>query len=446
LQTGGSHTIAVLYRMMAHEEDGGANNAFKNARGILSATFTGGSAPISWKIQGTQGGEDITDTVRGVVNNGGLYGERAGWYLPGYPDGNWSTVQTPYSDSNPGVAWYRTTFDLDEPSGIDASLGLNITDPATKQYRALIFLNGWNLGQYINDVGPQHTFVLPNGILRTHGHNTLAIAVITNNAGGGPTGGGFGTVSLVDLGTVASGLQVSDVDSPGYAAPTLSAAPITAAAGRPWSGTVATGSVPPDARGTSFAATIDWGDGTTSAGTVSGTGATRTISGTHTYGAAYAYPVKVTLADRYGSADLATASELAQVPATAQGTVGGTVPATLAVTLGQAASFGAFAPGVANTYTASTTATVTSTAGDAALTVSDPDTANPGHLVNASFVLPQPFTVNHQALPATVKSWTAPVSNDVVGVEFEQPIAANDPLRTGTYAKTVTFTLSTTSP
>jgi hypothetical protein len=31
-------------------------------------------------------------------------------------------------------------------------------------------------------------------------------------------------------------------------------------------------------------------------------------------------------------------------------------------------------------------------------------------------------------------------------VEFEQPIAANDPLRTGTYAKTVTFTLSTTTP
>ncbi len=134
------------------------------------------------------------------------------------------------------------------------------------------------------------------------------------------------------------------------------------------------------------------------------------------------------------------------MPATAQGTVGGDVPATLALTLGAPAAFGAFTPGVAGSYTASTTATVTSTAGDAALTVSDPDTANPGHLVNGSFVMPQPFTVNHQSLPAAVKTWTAPVSNDVVAVEFEQPIAANDPLRTGTYAKTVTFTLSTTSP
>jgi hypothetical protein len=270
--------------------------------------------------------------------------------------------------------------------------------------------------------------------------------VITNNAGGGATGGGLGTVSLVNLGTVASGLQVGDVASPGYAAPTLSSVPITAAAGQAWSGAVATAAVPPDAQGTSFAATIDWGDGTTSAGTVSGTGATRTISGTHTYAAAYAYPVKVTLSDQYGSADLASVSQLAQVPTIAQGTVGGTVPATLAVTLGPAASFGAFTPGVASTYKAQTTATVTSTAGDAALTVSDPDTANPGHLVNGSFVMAQPFTVNNSSLPATVKSWTAPVSNDVVAVEFEQPIAANDPLRTGTYAKTVTFTLSTTSP
>ena len=54
--------------------------------------------------------------------------------------------------------------------------------------------------------------------------------------------------------------------------------------------------------------------------------------------------------------------------------VGGTVPATLALTLGTPASFGAFTPGVAREYTASTTATVISTAGDATLTVADPGT------------------------------------------------------------------------
>jgi hypothetical protein len=38
------------------------------------------------------------------------------------------------------------------------------------------------------------------------------------------------------------------------------------------------------------------------------------------------------------------------------------------------------------------------------------------------------------------------VSNDVVAVPFTQQIAQTDGLRTGAYSKTLTFTLSTTSP
>ena len=152
----------------------------------------------------------------------------------------------------------------------------------------------------------------------------------------------------------------------------------------------------------------------------------------------------MTISDRYGAADLASSTELVQVPATATGTVGGTVPATLSLTLGAPAGFGPFTPGVAKEYTATTTATVISTAGDAALTVADP--AGDGHLMNGAFSLPQPLQVAHMTLPATVKTWSAPTSNEAVPIEFEQSIGANDALRTGTYAKTLTFTLSTTSP
>ena len=121
--------------------------------------------------------------------------------------------------------------------------------------------------------------------------------------------------------------------------------------------------------------------------------------------------------------------------------IGGTVPATLSLTLGAPATFGAFQPGVAREYTASTTANVISTAGDATLTVSDPSTNRPGHLVNGAFSLPQPL----QGL-GTVKTYGAPVSNDAATVTFKQAIGAADALRTGTYAKTLTFTLSTTNP
>ena len=65
------------------------------------------------------------------------------------------------------------------------------------------------------------------------------------------------------------------------------------------------------------------------------------------------------------------------------GGVGGSVPATLALTMGSSASFGAFAPGMTKDYTANTTATVISTAGDAALTVSDPGQAQQRHVLAA---------------------------------------------------------------
>ena len=77
-----------------------------------------------------------------------------------------------------------------------------------------------------------------------------------------------------------------------------------------------------------------------------------------------------------------------------------------------------------------------STAGDATLTTSEP-----GHLVNGAFSLAQPLRVE-----LSKATWTGPVSNDVVDVAFKQSIAANDALRTGSYAKTLTFTLATTTP
>jgi Beta-galactosidase jelly roll domain/Beta-galactosidase, domain 3 len=211
-QDAGNHVLAVLVRPMSHQEDGGANNAFKQALGLTAVTFAGASPVVTWRIQGTLGGETPRDRVRGALNNGGLYGERSGWYLPGFPDRRWAEVSLPNSDPRPGVAWYRATFRLEVPRGVDASLGLTISDDSSKSYRAQIFLNGWNIGQYINNVGPQHTFVLPAGILDQRGRNTLAIAVLAD----GTTPGGLGSATLANLGTVAGGVPVSLVVSPAY--------------------------------------------------------------------------------------------------------------------------------------------------------------------------------------------------------------------------------------
>jgi hypothetical protein len=206
LRKRGGHVLSVLVRRMQHDQDGKAQDTHKVARGLTGVRFKGTSPGVSWRLQG----ETAPDPVRGPMNNGGLYGEREGWHLPGYDHGSWQAVEFPRADRRQGVTWYRTSFRLDVDPGVDASLGLVLDDDPDRAYRVQIFLNGWNMGQYINDVGPQHTFVLPNGILRTRGANTLALAVLAD----GTTPAGPGEVRLTLLGSAAGGVPVEVVASP----------------------------------------------------------------------------------------------------------------------------------------------------------------------------------------------------------------------------------------
>ena len=143
------------------------------------------------------------------------------------------------------------------------------------------------------------------------------------------------------------------------------------------------------------------------------------------------------------------------------GTASGTVPATLALSLGAPAAFGGLTPGIAKTYTAGTTATVISTAGDATLSVADPSTIATGRLVNGTFSLAAALqamatsplgaggalaAVGGSSAPTNLLTYSGPVSNDAVAITFSQAVGANEALRTGAYSKTLTFTLSTTTP
>ena len=170
----------------------------------------------------------------------------------------------------------------------------------------------------------------------------------------------------------------------------------------------------------------------------------------------------ITATDNVGNVFVKTVNYRVLDATNDDGDVSGSVPPTLSLTLGTPASFGAFTPGVARDYTATMTANVISTAGDAALTVADPSSTATGHLVNGTFSLPSILqakagspgstgggayaNVGGSAAPTPLLSYTGPVSNDAVTVSFLQHIGATDAVRTGTYSKTLTFTLSTTTP
>jgi hypothetical protein len=119
-------------------------------------------------------------------------------------------------------------------------------------------------------------------------------------------------------------------------------------------------------------------------------------------------------------------------------------------------TFSTFMPAITRDYTASTTATVTSTAADAVLTVADPSSTATGHLVNGSFSLPQALVakvgaaafapIGGSASPTALLRYPAPVGKDSATVDFKQSIGETDGLRSGTYGKTLVFTTSTSTP
>ena len=157
---------------MGHEEDYNSTNGNKTARGLTSASLLGAPlTSITWRLQGVRGGEQEIDPVRGPLSTGGLYGERAGWSLPGYDDAaGTGDVCRPTTDTPPRASsWYRDDANLNLPKGQDTSVGLTFTDDPTQKYRAEIYVNGWHVGNYVNYLGPQHSFPIPNGILNPNG-------------------------------------------------------------------------------------------------------------------------------------------------------------------------------------------------------------------------------------------------------------------------------------
>ncbi|TFK39704.1 glycoside hydrolase family 35 protein [Crucibulum laeve] len=192
-------------------------NGGKEPRGIRGFTIVGGNTTFSsWKLQGNQGGAANTpDTFRGYLNEGGLYAERIGAHLPGFPDSSWPSG-TPLSGggvSGAGINFYRTTFDLKLPQGVDVPIRLSITPSAvTSNFRVQVYINGWQVGKYINNIGPQTVFVLPASILRRQSSNTLALSLWSLDR----TGASIAGLQLISDDAFSTSLNIVDYVSPDY--------------------------------------------------------------------------------------------------------------------------------------------------------------------------------------------------------------------------------------
>ncbi|KAI0821239.1 glycoside hydrolase family 35 protein [Irpex lacteus] len=220
----GDNVLTVVVDPTGLEEDYDGQDTFKTPRGIRGYTLLSSSNASSvdfthWKIQGNLGGEDFPDKVRGPLNEGGLFVERQGAHLPGFPSSssgwNVSSSSTPYTGiSSAGIRAYRTSFNLSLPANADIPIALKFTRTPSSSYRSVVYINGWQFGRFSSKDGPQEIFPLPEGILNHHGQNELLLTLWSLDAAG---------AKIADLELVNTALVSSSKDSipglvvsPGY--------------------------------------------------------------------------------------------------------------------------------------------------------------------------------------------------------------------------------------
>ncbi|KIJ54226.1 glycoside hydrolase family 35 protein [Sphaerobolus stellatus SS14] len=194
-----------------------STNSGKEPRGIRGYAILGGNTTFTtWKLQGNLGGgSNNPDKFRGYLNEGGLYAERIGAHLPEFDDSLWEDGDPLEGIKSPGVNFYRTTFSLNSTDlSNDTPIRLAITpSPITSNFRVQIYINGWQVGKYINNIGPQTIFVLPSGLLRRFSANTLAISLWSLDA----SGASIGALDLISDGIFRSSLSFGDyTDAPDY--------------------------------------------------------------------------------------------------------------------------------------------------------------------------------------------------------------------------------------
>ncbi|KAG7089034.1 hypothetical protein E1B28_010744 [Marasmius oreades] len=191
LKKGQDNVITVLQDNMGLNENWYTQDQMKSPRGIRGFQLNPSGNFSEWRVQGKVGGyKNFPDKHRGVMNEGGFFGERKGWHLPNFDTSSWRTrnISSGLPDLKAGVGFFVTTFDLDIPTGFDIPMSINFEDldyfqnrsvgtEEYKPYRAIFFVNGWMMGKVIGNLGPQVRFPVHEGILDYQGANTLAVVV-----------------------------------------------------------------------------------------------------------------------------------------------------------------------------------------------------------------------------------------------------------------------------
>ncbi|KAK5127287.1 hypothetical protein LTR08_004450 [Meristemomyces frigidus] len=176
-----SNVLTVVTDYTGHDETSTGPGGVENARGLLGAVlYDGNSTALNftqWKIQGNTGGPANIDPVRGSLNEDGLHGTRLGWHLPGFDSSSWP-VGSPYDGlTQSGINWYISRFNLSIDGDLDVPLGIELDAPSGTEASVQIYVNGYQYGKFIPQIGPQTRFPFPPGVINNNGENTISLSL-----------------------------------------------------------------------------------------------------------------------------------------------------------------------------------------------------------------------------------------------------------------------------
>lgn len=155
----------------------------KVPRGIFDYKLSSpdGSATniTTWKVTGNLGGETYADIFRGPLNEGGFFFERQGYHYPSPPVDSFVKGSPFEGVDRAGVTYFTTKMALDLPADkYDIPLSF-VFENGTQygDYRGLLYVNGFQFGKYVSNIGPQTEYPVPEGILNYNGDNWVGLAV-----------------------------------------------------------------------------------------------------------------------------------------------------------------------------------------------------------------------------------------------------------------------------
>lgn len=169
----GFHEVIILVLSMGQSRSPFLLNDARNKRGLLSARLSRSTrvSDVSWEIAGV----DVTRTDDAYGTSGLPLEDEA---ISSNVDSDFMASRGPELKADAGVTYFRGTFKVPVNSVDGGTLRypLRLKLLSGAKVRVMIWVNTLFMGRYVESLGPQNDFYVPEGLIKQSSQNVVVIA------------------------------------------------------------------------------------------------------------------------------------------------------------------------------------------------------------------------------------------------------------------------------